>query len=672
MARPTVSPLAMSLLAMSLLAMSLLLVSLIGVDPATGQTSDESQAQELAERHAPIFELRAQQGPCDDTGEQYAPAAADLVLDNDQILLRQVGDGNPVIKVGPGAEDLHNLGAGFYLDFPGDALNPGCIYEKDFQRYSDGRPAVVYAHIVGQDDAPGKLALQYWFFYYYNDYNNLHEGDWEGIQLLFDVATVGEALAVDPASVGYSQHFGGEIAAWDDDKLERRGDRPVVYPAVGSHASYFNSTLYLGRSGSQGFGCDNTEGPSVTVDPDVVVVPSEVEDASHPLAWIDFEGKWGERQSGPFDGPTGPTQKERWTAPVDWHDELRSSSVAVPGSSNTDTPVVGSFCTIVGWGSARYIEMQQNPLPLLLIVVAAAVVAYFVLRRTTWNRVEPVPIARRRTFGEILLAASGVHRVLPSRAAEIGFIYLPIALLVGLATWLIQQPLLLALPDGADSNLGPIGLLIAGTMTVIGQVTTALLVTAAVSVFMLGMERGEEPRGLDSYRQALAKARPLAAGAIRAGVEILLLAVTIVGIPWAIHRFTRYQFLAQVTMLEGREPKAALRRSAQLVSGRWFHTAMVIALLNATVSAVNLIVGFLLLIILAGLPLWLFTALVTAASATVVPFSAFGTVMLYGDARAELEGLPPADPLPDEDRDDDRVPADAGAGGDQAGAGSGR
>ena len=32
----------------------------------------------------------------------------------------------------------------------------------------------------------GRLALQYWFFYPYNDYTNKHEGDWEMVQLLLD------------------------------------------------------------------------------------------------------------------------------------------------------------------------------------------------------------------------------------------------------------------------------------------------------------------------------------------------------------------------------------------------------------------------------------------------------------------------------------------------------
>ena len=40
---------------------------------------------------------------------------------------------------------------------------------------------------------PGRLALQYWLFYAFNDWNNLHEGDWEMIQLDFDAATAHQA-----------------------------------------------------------------------------------------------------------------------------------------------------------------------------------------------------------------------------------------------------------------------------------------------------------------------------------------------------------------------------------------------------------------------------------------------------------------------------------------------
>ncbi|MEZ5167933.1 MAG: hypothetical protein R2695_16155 [Acidimicrobiales bacterium] len=170
--------------------------------------------------------------------------AVDVVLDNSQVLLRQIGAGDPTVERGPGGAQLFDLGGGFYLDYPGDALDPGCLYEQDFHRFADERPATVYAHVVA-DEAGDRLALQYWFFWYFNDWNNTHEGDWEGIQLVFDVGSVEEALRSDPVSVGYAQHEGGERAGWDEAKLERRGDHPVVYSSAGSHASYYGSALHL-------------------------------------------------------------------------------------------------------------------------------------------------------------------------------------------------------------------------------------------------------------------------------------------------------------------------------------------------------------------------------------------------------------------------------------------
>ncbi len=278
--------------------------------------------------------IKAQEGgECDASGEQYAPTSVDIVLDNDQIVLRQLGTDNPVMQAGPGASDLFSLGEGFYLDFPGDALDPGCLYEQDFRQYSGDRRPVVYGHVARQADAPDQLAVQYWFYWYYNDWNNLHESDWEGIQLLFDVGTVEEALATEPVSTGYAQHEGGERADWDSAKLNKQGTRPVVYSSRGSHASYYDSALYLGRRGTEGFGCDNTDGPSTMLDPEVVLLPDSVESADDPLAWVNFEGHWGERQSGAFNGPTGPITKDRWTDPVAWHDGLRKSSAVVPGET---------------------------------------------------------------------------------------------------------------------------------------------------------------------------------------------------------------------------------------------------------------------------------------------------------------------------------------------------
>ena len=164
---------------------------------------------ELAERYAPVVFVRPQEFPCDPHGERFEPAAVDIVLDNPEVFLRQVGNDDPVAMRGPTARDIFDLREGWYLDFPGDALAPGCVFEQDFHRFFEGE-SVVYAHVVDDADRPGYVALQYWFFWYHNPAKNDHEGDWEFIQLLFQADSVEQALTVEPAVVGYAQHTGGE------------------------------------------------------------------------------------------------------------------------------------------------------------------------------------------------------------------------------------------------------------------------------------------------------------------------------------------------------------------------------------------------------------------------------------------------------------------------------
>ena len=193
-------------------------------------------------------------------------------------------------------------------------LDAGCSYEQWFDRIAAGKPTTAYAHIVTEQ---GELALQYWFYYPFNDWNNKHESDWEMIQLVFDAATAEQALGQTPALVGYSQHEGAESATWDDEKLEKRDGHPVVYPGAGSHANQFVQSLYLGHSAQTGFGCDDTRGPdAATSRRRSSCVPSEASGADDPFAWLGYLGRWGQKVSGPNSGPTGPTFKGQWTKPI--------------------------------------------------------------------------------------------------------------------------------------------------------------------------------------------------------------------------------------------------------------------------------------------------------------------------------------------------------------------
>jgi len=103
------------------------------------------------------------------------------------------------------------------------------------------------------DVSRSRVALQYWFQYYYDDWANRHEGDWEGISLLLelDEDTIRQAHKLNEAEllagtavkdVGYAVHEDGYRRQWQDVQRTRDG-RPIVYVARGSSASYFEWRL---------------------------------------------------------------------------------------------------------------------------------------------------------------------------------------------------------------------------------------------------------------------------------------------------------------------------------------------------------------------------------------------------------------------------------------------
>ncbi|MFW2382904.1 MAG: Vps62-related protein [Acidimicrobiales bacterium] len=604
---------------------------------------DPEAALELAEKYVPIMMLKAQEAACDPKGEPYGPTAADIVLDNPEILLRQVGPGNPVITTGPSGSELFGLSEGFFLDFPGGALEPGCIYEKDFQKYSDGTPAVVYAHIVQQDDHPDQLALQYWFYWYYNDWNNKHEGDWEGIQLLFSASSIEDALATEPTSIGYAQHEGGEIAEWDSSKLERDGSHPMVFSSAGSHASYFGSAVYLGRSGSEGFGCDNTDGPSNRVEPEVVVLPDSVTDPTSSLAWLGFDGRWGERQGGPFNGPTGPTAKGRWLEPIDWHEELRPSSVVIPAGDSFGASVISGFCGVVEWGSGTLISFTTSPSKVIIGFGLLFLMISWLTRRTDWTRVAPLPLRRRRQSGQIIRVAGAAYATDTRSLLTFGLFYLPAAIVGLILTSLVAIAPVVKDVLGASQGSTGSDLVLSLVVGGIPNIIALVFVNAGVAVYL---DRANSPDPIsagDAARLAWSKRTSLGSGLLRASAVVGVLLLSVVGTPIAIYQLIRYQFMPHAIMLEDLDGKSGLARSSDLVRGRWLHTTLFLLAFNGLVLAASLAVGILLLVVFNQVPLILFSTLMTLFAALIAPLSAYALTLLYGDAIAQQTGAGRAD-----------------------------
>ena len=400
---------------------------LLGLAVVPAAAADLADETALAEKFAPVVRLVEQEEECG-PGEPYEPMDVDALFGDSTVALRGPWNASDLVKIGPTADDLAGLFE-YHLDFPGNALEPGCTYEQWARRLTQGSDPAIYAHVASESTAPGKLALQYWFFYAFNDFNNTHEGDWEMIQLVFDAADAADALDERPVEVGYSSHEGAEKAAWDDDKLEIvGGTHPVVYPAAGSHANKFTDALYLGSSAEAGVGCDDTRGPHRALTPDVLTIPSDAVAAAEAFPWITFEGRWGELQKAFFNGPTGPNMKTQWLTPIEWSEDWRDRSYAVPTGGVLGTSATDFFCSAVERGSAALASLLRNPPAAFIVLASLLGLLAFVVIKATWTPVAALRVGRRRAWGQILSASASMYVKQPRLFLGLGLLLIPIAL----------------------------------------------------------------------------------------------------------------------------------------------------------------------------------------------------------------------------------------------------
>ena len=547
------------------------------------------------------------------------------------VALRGPWTSSDLVKVGPTAKDLAGRYE-YHLDFPGDPLNPGCGYEKWARLITTGRQPTVYAHVATDPADPGQLALQYWFFYAFNDFNNLHEGDWEMVQLNFDASNARQALATKPVEVGYSSHEGAESAPWGDSKLEVvDGTHPVVYPAAGSHANKFTPALYLGSSAEAGVGCDDTRGPHTELIPVVKTIPSDPAAALRAFPWITFEGRWGQLQPAFFNGPTGPNLKTQWTEPIQWSKSWRERSYAVPTGGVLGTGATDFFCAAVATGSRGLVGLLRNPGLTLLVLGLLAALVVFGFSRTSWRPSAPLHLGRRRAWGQILSAAGRMYVERPKLFLGIGLLFIPLGALISAVQALVLGGFGLAGIDTTGQSAGALLLLVVAIGTTFALLGFALVQAATVCA-LVEFDAGRPIGATRAYRFALTKLRPLLSGSGIVVAVWLLLNLTTILIPVAIWISVRWILLAQVVELEGRTGVGSLRRSSALVSGRWLRIASLVGIGALITFAIGPLLGAL-LILLTHAPLALLNVVAGIVYALALPYVALATSYAYFDAR---------------------------------------
>lgn len=595
-------------------------------------SATDSAEQQLADQYSPIVYLRQiSSNVCDTENEGFDPVPVDFVLGRDDIPLMQSVTGDArgareLVNDAPDAADLYGREAGSYLDYPGSPVRPGCVYRRYFANRDaeENLPRVAYAHIYNE---PGTdtLALQYWMYYYFNDWNNNHEGDWEMVMFFFDTTSVEEALTMEPNSVIYAQHGGGERASWDDDKLSKEDGHPVVYVARGAHASFFEQNVYLGLAeNGTGFGCETTKGPHRRYALEAIVVPHEPQDANDPFAWLAYDGRWGELRRSEWNGPTGPNDKRSWTQPVTWASAQRDSSLIVPDFEGFGQAPLDIFCGAVSGGSRILVAFTRTPAIVAgilggILVVAGAVFAY-----------------ASSTIG----AAFSYYRRNLRTFALIGALLIPIGYLTAvLQTLLFHVPPIGPFVDmmGRFPGIRIVVLISLGGLQALAAV---VFVEPTIIWMMTQLRRGRPPKVLDAYRNGVRAIIPIILARLKVLLTALKLAITIIGIPKAIMVIMRAVFIPQAVIIDRDTPEPAIADSAAAVNTSISRTLLTwFSLLMITTLAGPLAAIFFLLSV-PSRPVDLVNFLSSLFFAFLYPLGVIGMTHLYARHRSGTDWEP--------------------------------
>jgi hypothetical protein len=214
-----------------------------------------------------------------------------------------------------------------------------------------------------------------------------------------------------------------------------------------------------------------------------------------------------------------------------------------------------------------------------------------------------------------------------------GAIFVPVYLVAASIQWAIFHLTSVAPLVALDGRHGAVTAFLAVLLGGVGGLFASVIATAAVAVILDELDAGRSILAGRAYRRVLTRWRSLTRGMATELGMVLLLTITVIGIPFVIHRFTRWSLFAQACILDDLSATESLRRSSQLVKGHWRRTFGFTVLIDAlaVLSGPLLGVGLLLLtdhslnfINLAASLVYTFT----------VPFAAIQLTLYYFDLEA--------------------------------------
>jgi len=292
------------------------LLSIVALVPSTGAAPRVTPSlASLLKRHVPVLVLHP--------AERVLPVPVEgFLADSDLVRRTATGWEKAAGPLPAGGSDLR-LDQRLCVAVEGVASTP--CYSAAEAAHRAG--PVVYGAAFRTRN---RIDLQYWLWYPWNVYSptvppgdlwQVHEGDWEAVSVILD-------LKGKPLHVGTSRHSEGARREWA--RVKKRGLRPVVFVALGSHANFF-------RPGAHRFDPRFVDPALISVIKAYgarpvdfagngrVVRPRLVRVTATAPRWMTFAGAWGEDGYVHFPdnlpirsgaGPVGPAFHEQWRRPV--------------------------------------------------------------------------------------------------------------------------------------------------------------------------------------------------------------------------------------------------------------------------------------------------------------------------------------------------------------------
>ena len=246
-----------------------------------------------------------------------------------------------------------------------------------------------------------------------------------------------------------------------------------------------------------------------------------------------------------------------------------------------------------------------------------------------------IVLRQRRDLGEIIQAALHLYQ----RNFGALFVIAAVVVPLGIASATLA-------PDPVDfgDTYAVDGELLAFLGIVLLGALVTVLASAAIIAALAQIDQGGLPEFSSAFDAAFERVWTLLGAALRAIAIVVLLSITVIGIPWAIQRAVRWLFVPQAVMLDNTTAREALAKSASAVEGRWWRT-LAVALVILVIVRVP---GFIIAGVLIRAPALLSGTVNSFANALLLPLAVTAITLLYFDlqVRKDSDERIASDPAP--------------------------